>query len=60
MYADLLIFDDLKIVDTSTFENPISFPEGIRTVVLNGQVAVRDGEPTGVRAGKVLRFGSAA
>jgi N-acyl-D-amino-acid deacylase len=56
MYADLMIFDDLKILDTSTFENPIGFPEGIHYVVVNGQVAVRHGEPTGVRAGKVLRF----
>jgi N-acyl-D-amino-acid deacylase len=56
MYADLMVFDDLKVLDTSTFENPISFPEGIHYVVVNGQVAVRQGEPTGVRAGKVLRF----
>lgn len=56
MYADLMVFDDLRILDTSTFENPISFPEGIHHVVVNGQVAVRHGEPTGIRAGRVLRF----
>ena len=56
MYADLMVLDDLKILDTSTFENPISFPKGIHYVIVNGQVAVRQGEPTGVRAGRVLRF----
>jgi len=56
MYADLMVLDDLKILDTSTFENPISLPEGIHYVIVNGQVAVRQGEPTGVRAGRVLRF----
>ena len=56
MYADLMVFDDLKVKDTSTFEAPVSLPEGIHHVVVNGQVAVRDGEPTGVRSGKVLRF----
>jgi len=56
MYADLMVFDDLRILDTSTFEHPISFPQGIHYVVVNGQVAVRQGEPTGIRGGKVLRF----
>jgi N-acyl-D-amino-acid deacylase len=58
MAADVLIFDQLKVLDTSTFESPISFPKGIRYVIVNGQVAVRDGNPTGTRAGRVLRFGS--
>ncbi len=56
LYADLMIFDDLKIEDTSTFEEPVSLPKGIHHVVVNGRVAVCDGEPTGERAGKVLRF----
>jgi len=55
MYADVMVFDDLKVEDTSTFEEPVSLPIGIHHVVVNGQVAVRDGELTGVRAGKVLR-----
>jgi N-acyl-D-aspartate/D-glutamate deacylase len=56
MCADLMVFDELKIQDTSTFEEPISLPIGIPYVIVNGQVAVRDGKLTGIRAGKVLRF----
>jgi N-acyl-D-amino-acid deacylase len=59
MAADLLVFDPDQIMDTSTFEDPVSFPEGIEFVIVNGQIAVRDGEPTGVRAGQVLRFSAA-
>jgi N-acyl-D-amino-acid deacylase len=56
MYADLMVFDELKILDTSTFEQPVSLPEGIHCVVFNGQVAVEHGELTGVSACYLLRF----
>ncbi|MGQ9599119.1 MAG: N-acyl-D-amino-acid deacylase family protein [Anaerolineae bacterium] len=56
MYADLMVFDELKVQDTSTFEEPVSLPIGIHHVVVNGQLAVYHGELTGVRAGMVLRF----
>jgi N-acyl-D-amino-acid deacylase len=56
MFADILVFDEEKVRDTSTFDNPISYPEGIKHVIVNGQTAVRDGEPTEKRAGRVLRF----
>jgi N-acyl-D-aspartate/D-glutamate deacylase len=57
MAADLFVFDEHEILDTSTFDEPISFPMGIHYVLVNGQLAVRGGEPTGIRAGHVLRFG---
>jgi len=56
MQADIMIFDELKILDRSTFEEPLLCPVGIQYVIVNGQLAVQDGEPTGVRAGKMLRF----
>lgn len=54
-YADLVIFDPQKIKDRATYKNPYQYPEGIEWVVVNGQVAVENGNFTGVRAGRVLR-----
>ncbi len=63
-WADLVVFDLHRVRDRATnlwphthpFANyPHGFPEGIDWVLVNGQVAVREGEPTGVRAGRVLR-----
>ncbi len=63
-WADLVVFDLAAVRDRATnlwphvhpFANyPHDFPEGIDWVLVNGQAAVRDGKPTGVLAGKVLR-----
>jgi N-acyl-D-amino-acid deacylase len=53
--ADIVIFDPDTIIDGSTFEEPMQAPEGISLVLVNGQVAVKDGEITGVSSGRVLR-----
>jgi dihydroorotase/N-acyl-D-amino-acid deacylase len=45
------------VIDTSTYEDPIRFPEGIEYVIVNGRVTVDRGVPTGERAGMVLRSG---
>ena len=39
-WADLVIFDRNKILDTATFEKPLSPPEGIRYVVVNGSIVL--------------------
>jgi len=54
-WADITVFDALTINDAATVENPASLPEGIKYVLVNGQVAVEGNKLTGVRAGKVLR-----
>jgi len=54
-WADLVIFDPEKIIDTATFENPHSYPVGIKYVIVNGKVVIDDGEHKGVLAGMVLR-----
>ena len=43
------------IADRSTFTDPHHYSVGVRHVVVNGQVTVKDGTHTGVRAGRVLR-----
>jgi N-acyl-D-amino-acid deacylase len=55
MAADIVIFDDKKVVDKSTFEEPHQFSEGFEYVVVNGVVTVDEGKHNGVRAGRALR-----
>src|SRR5207237_5197453 len=54
MAADLTIFDPDTVIDRATYEDPAQVSEGIRMVIVNGVVALRDGKPTGERAGRVL------
>lgn len=54
-YADLVIFDPQKIKDRATYKNPYQYPEGIEWVIINGQIAVENGNFTGIKAGKILR-----
>lgn len=53
--ADLVVFDPATVADKATFEEPFQYPIGIRTVVVNGQIALRDGERAGQGSGKTLR-----
>jgi N-acyl-D-amino-acid deacylase len=53
--ADLVVFDPATVRDEATYAEPHRFPSGIRHVLVSGELAVRDGRPTGARAGRVLR-----
>ena len=55
MAADVVVFDPVSVIDHATFEAPTLQSEGIRAVVVNGQLALRDGRPTGQRVGQALR-----
>jgi N-acyl-D-amino-acid deacylase len=57
MDADLVLFDPDEILDGATFENPFGEPVGISHVFVGGSLAVKNGESTGLTAGKVLRNG---
>jgi N-acyl-D-amino-acid deacylase len=54
--ADLVIYDAASVADRATFQDPHQFPVGLPHVIVNGEVAVRDGRHTGVLAGRVLRL----
>ena len=54
-YADVAVFDADEIADRATFENPHQYAVGMKYVLVNGEVVVRDGAHTGARPGKVLR-----
>jgi N-acyl-D-amino-acid deacylase len=53
--ADVCVFDPERVIDKATFTEPAVYPEGIRQVVVNGEVVVDEGRHTGRLPGKVLR-----
>ena len=55
-FADLVIFDPATVADRATFADPFAYPEGISVVVVNGAVALRDGQ-RGPGTGRPLRPG---
>ncbi|MGE5894625.1 MAG: N-acyl-D-amino-acid deacylase family protein [bacterium] len=55
-FADIVLFDPQRVSDRATYADPFQKPEGIRTVIVNGAVAVDNGEiQDGVRPGRILR-----
>ena len=53
--ADICVFDPVRVIDKATFKEPAVYPEGIRQVIVNGQIVVDEGKHTGRLPGKVLR-----
>ena len=53
--ADVVVFDFKTVIDKATFQAPHQYPEGIETVVVNGQAVILEGEHTELRPGRVLR-----
>ena len=53
--ADVVVFNPDTIIDNATYEDPRQYPEGVRLVMVNGRVVVRDGEYSGDKPGRVLR-----
>lgn len=53
--ADIVLFDPDRVCDTASYEQPIRYPEGVHTVLVNGVVTVEAGRHTGARAGQILR-----
>lgn len=52
--ADITIFDKEKIIDRATFDDPHQYPLGVKWVIVNGQVVIRDGEHTGLLPGEII------
>lgn len=46
-WADLVVFDPTGIRDMATYEMPHQYSKGLAWVIVNGQVAVDHGNPTG-------------
>lgn len=54
-YADLVIFDAATIIDKSAYTEPFQYAEGVRLVVVNGDIVLDGGTHTGKKPGKALR-----
>ena len=54
MAADVTVFDPATVIDHATYEDAGQLSEGIRTVLVNGRVALRNGKVTGDQGGRVL------
>ena len=54
-FADLVVFDSETIIDRATFQNPHQYPVGIEWVLVNGKIALANGDYRDLRSGKVLR-----
>lgn len=52
--ADVVIFDPATVQDRSTFERPHQYSVGMKYVLVNGRLTIREGRHTGQRAGQVL------
>jgi N-acyl-D-amino-acid deacylase len=55
--ADLAILDRNTVTDRSTYEAGRTLAEGVKHVIVNGVLALEDGEPTGKTPGRALRRG---
>ena len=53
--ADLTIFDPQQIIDKSTFNEPAKYSEGVRFVVVNGVLIVKDGQLQSILPGRPIR-----
>ena len=58
--ADITVFDPETIAPRATYLAPIALSQGIRHVVIGGQIAMEDGVQTPLRCGRFLRHPSAA
>ena len=54
-YADIVVFDEARIIDKATWTDPHQYPEGIEYVIVNGKVVLQRGEHTGQLPGSILK-----
>jgi N-acyl-D-amino-acid deacylase len=54
-FADIAIFDEKRVIDRATYEEPFRYGEGIEFVIVNGQVVIDKGSHTDARPGRALR-----
>ena len=54
MWADIVVFDLLKIIDKATYQNPAVYAEGVEYLLVNGIPVIEKSKHTGARPGKIL------
>ena len=53
-FADIVIFDPELVKDMATFENPFQYSRGLQTVIINGRVALTNGQIKNQALGQLL------
>ncbi len=53
-FADIVIFNPELIKDMATFENPFQYSRGLHTVIINGRVALTNGQIENQALGQLL------
>jgi N-acyl-D-amino-acid deacylase len=53
--ADVIVFDYEELTDRANFANPHALSEGMKHVVVNGELVFKDGELTDALPGRILR-----
>ena len=54
-YADIVVFDPLKISDHATLTDPHHYSTGVSEVFVNGKQVLKNGEHTGAKPGRIVR-----
>ncbi len=54
-FADVVVFDPATIQDHATFAEPHQYSTGVSHVIVNGGLALENGEPTDARPGRFVR-----
>lgn len=53
-FADIILFDPLKLKANASYTNPEQLSDGMDYVFVNGKMAIKQGNKTGELAGKVI------
>ena len=54
-FADITIFDPDSIIDKATYQQPAQLAEGVKFVLVNGQIVFESGKATGAMPGRALK-----
>lgn len=54
--ADIVLFDEQKVQDLSTYDQPHQYSTGFKYVLVNGSLTIDESKHTGARAGKTLKL----
>ncbi len=55
LHADVVVFDPGKIQDHATYVEPHQYATGVSHVIVNGELALENGQPTDARPGRFIR-----
>jgi len=55
--ADIVIFDPVRVIDHSTWKDPLAAPSGVSVVMVNGVLVLKDATMTGKAPGRYLKRG---